>query len=532
MASLHFQVGWLRELDVLAPPLRGLLVDYVPRPVEPGVGKKLRFRRSHPSSACRTLALALAPNMAEVDSLETDLAARVRSLESALVQRGSRNEMVASVALMVDRLATVGIGPGAGNAGRVMLERQLGSALDAQGWSGVEDAAKQEVHDAALAFVALLERYVQQGRKSIQARITACQRVEEAIVALLGREPARFQYGSGGLSAVPSTSAISRGTPLPGATIDCDRIPGWARMSAGGSFVLEKSVSTNSPTRTRLEVRLSVFPGKAMAGDPAQLIGAFWESDLRSIIPEEDVLEGMTLRELRSESFRRTVGNGLRCWFCGAAWLRKDDPAAVPGTTHEAILFLIESDGKWVPAFATLTGFAGAPDGARKPVSGRIRHAWLEVALGSLRGRPSGQSLFTPAELSGRWNGLEREPGAGYVDVESGVPLVPAKPIAGAWMQLNPDGTCEVSGVGVVGAPRPSRSRPGQWAVRADALGATIALRLKDGARYERRLIGAAQRDGGRRSLAWLPMDLAPTMANATFGTVAARFSEDSGSRR
>lgn len=525
------RLGWAAA-DLVLEPLVGLLKDFQPKPAGTGAAKALPFRRRGAGSATRDLAKAIAPDAKQAAELERALDTGVKAIEAAFAKQGTKDDLVLSVGFLVDRMMAAAQGRDAGDKARDALTRQIGEAISASEVRRLPDARKQEIHDQSIALGFLLTMFLTEGEKDPAVRDVARSTGRLSISKVLGVDAESLAYDDAGLRRVAGATATTK--PVFGdgpATIEAATPKGWTRSVVEGGFGLEKSISTRNKRGLPLVVRFNVIAGNAFDREPGKLLHELWDANLKQSVPEDEIVAGAKLRDLRPEIFRRTVGNGLRCWFCGVAWVRKDDPIDFLGTTQEMHLYLIESAGKWVPAVAVMTGFSGDPVAGGPALFGRDRHAWLEEAFAALRGRPSNQPLFTTAELAGEWNLTDTTMGATYVHAVTGAFLGTGFAARGQTIHLRGDGnyTASFAGVSGIGGVNQvlSEKQQGPWRIEADAHGAKLVRRRTDGTNSVNRVGGVATLKGGRRVLTLLPDNLLPTVPNLTTGTTPDRYFAD-----
>lgn len=171
---------------------------------------------------------------------------------------------------------------------------------------------------------------------------------------------------------------------------------GWTETKADGGTLLNRTVKTE---KGELVLDVVLMTGAAQSGDPSEFCQAFYKKQLAPQMPADEFKNGTSLREMKTDVYRRLVGNGMRCYMTGNLWTKKVGLDYF-GTSQEWHVYYVESGSKWVPVMVSMTGEAGR-DSQDVLLNGNERYDWLEDVLRGLKGAPSSKPLFTLAEIVG-----------------------------------------------------------------------------------------------------------------------------------
>ncbi|MGC4045602.1 MAG: hypothetical protein QM758_17565 [Armatimonas sp.] len=494
------------------PPTPGGLSGIASALNKPGKAGSTKFQPSGKPILLNTIADALGQTAEQKKGLRDLLNQGAKAVEGELAKAGHPNEAAAGLTFGLVTCWNAWSGQSVSDPASEALLKQLEGALDTPAMK--TDTEKQKVWEWGVGIGVFITTLTETAATDPSVKKNLKPLAGIFLTQLLGVGPEKFRLTEKGLTAV--AGAASAPTTSTGA-LSLPTLPGWTCTNESGGVIFEKALVTQNKFNEPLIVRMLLIPGAAQAGDPAAMIKSFYDRYLRPQVPADIKAGSGLLKDALPDTCRRLVGNGLRCWFAGVSWSKREDSLDYFGTTQERHLYAIESAGKWYPVFVALIGMKGA-DAQGKQYYGRERHDWLEQALMSLKGTPSGKPLYTAAELAGAYSLSSSTLGPQYYNALTGASLGNGFVSRGIKLNLLANGTYTMDFAGASnmggGTQFSSEKQKGPFRITTDKIGAFLVRRRLNGQDSPDRLVGFYRLPDGRKVLITLPPGYAPTLPN------------------
>lgn len=493
------------------PPAPGGLSGIANLLSKPGKSGSTRFRPSGKPVLLNTLADGLGQTAEQKKTLRELMTKGAQAVETELAKAGHPNEAAAGMTFGLATCWGAWSGQTPSDAASEALLKQLEGALDTPAMK--TDTEKQKVWEWGVGIGVFVATLIETAATDASVKKSLKPLAGAFLTQFLGVPPEKFRLTDKGLvAAAPAASpTVSTGA------LNLPTLPGWTRTNESGGVIFEKVVVTQNKFNEALALRILIIPGAAQAGDPTAMVKSFYDRYLRPQVPAHiKVGNNGLLKDALPDTCRRLVGNGLRCWFAGVTWSVREDSLDYFGTTQERHIYAIESAGKWYPVFVALIGMKGQ-DAQGKQYYGSERHEWLEQALMSLKGTPSGKPLYTVAELAGAYTLSSSTAGPQYYNALTGASLGMGFVSRGIKLNLNANGTYTMDFAGASnmghGTTFSSEKQKGPYRITTDKIGGFLVRRRLNGNDSPDRLVGLYKLPDGRKVLVTLPPGFAPTLS-------------------
>ncbi|MBC7804761.1 MAG: hypothetical protein H7145_01295 [Akkermansiaceae bacterium] len=342
--------------------------------------------------ALDTLVDSLGEGDEQKKAIRTLLTEGFKAFENAAKEEGKANDVAAAFTFFIATHYSLSTGKTVSDAGGDALYKQVRGLFAAPEMKSITDADKQRFWETCVGMsvftLGIAQAATDADTKSSLKKVAAA-----SFESLMNVPVASVKITDKGIevAGAPKADAVGSTANLSYAVPD-----GWTETKEDGGVLLNRTVKTD---KGELVVNVMLMLGAAQSGNPNELCQTFYKKQLLPQLPADEVRSNTPLREMVTDVYRRSVGNGLRCYMTGNYWTRRVQLDYF-GTSQEWHIYYVESGAKWVPVMVSMTGENGR-DSRNVLLNGGERYDWLEEVLLGLKGTPSGKPLFTLAEVVG-----------------------------------------------------------------------------------------------------------------------------------
>ncbi len=327
------------------------------------------------------------------NAIRTLLTAGFKAFENAAKKEGKPNDVAAAFAFFIATHYTAATGKPVSDAGGEAIYAQVQSLFTDPDGEAITDADKQRFWETCVGLsvftLGIAEAATDDDTKASLKKIAAA-----SFQSLMNVPVTAVKITDKGIEVAGAPKAVPVGST---ANLSYVVPAGWTETKEDGGVLLTRAVKTDEG---ELVLNVILMLGAAQSGNPNELCQAFYKKQLAPQLPADEFRSGTSLRKMKTDVYRRLVGNGMRCYMTGNLWTKKMNGLDYFGTSQEWHIYYVESGSKWVPVMVSMTGEKGFDD-RKVLLNGGERYDWLEEVLLGLKGTPSGKPLFTLSEVVG-----------------------------------------------------------------------------------------------------------------------------------